>query len=221
MSKTIWIIEEDSHTHSVYRNALEKHFRILLFSDFKSFETALQKSPHPPHLIIAELRSRDDFIFKNLSTLPKSMNWAPFVVVSALDDADALRACFENGAVDHIVKPLRGNELLAKVEKAMERLSSSFDLDPSSLTVWNHRKRSEILTPKEFQIMAVISGANGRQVTREQLIRKIWDNFIVSEKTFDVHLSNLRKKIRSVELEIRYTAPYYRLIRGAGVSEED
>ena len=137
----------------------------------------------------------------------------PFIVASWDDELETLRNSFADGAIDYLVKPFTRNELLAKIERhlrlarvARERASPSPEvhLDPLSLTL---KRRGEVVasfTPKEIQIFSLLYGASGSTLNRSEILRQVWGRVNVSEKAFDVHLVNIRRKIAPAGLEVRY-----------------
>ncbi len=130
------------------------------------------------------------------------------------------------GADDYLAKPFSTEELLARI-RAMLRRRDSFQ--PDLLTfggVTLNRSTYELsvgsttlaLSGKEFQVMEVMMANPRMVITTEQLITKIWGwNAAVDTSVVWVHISNLRKKLATMQAKVRI-----RFIRGAGyVLEEE
>jgi DNA-binding response OmpR family regulator len=112
----------------------------------------------------------------------------------AIDGLDA-------GADDYVTKPFRLEELLARV-RAQLRSATAEKFEAADITVdvaarkaWRGEEELD-LSPKEFDLLAVLVRSAGRVVTRERIMSEVWDeNWFGSTKTLDMHVSWLRRKL--------------------------
>ncbi|MGN6152902.1 MAG: response regulator transcription factor [Lysobacteraceae bacterium] len=131
------------------------------------------------------------------------------LIVSARDQELDVVAGLDAGADDYLVKPFRLSELLARVRAHLRRaaaveppVGAAAPLAARDLTVDLAARRvfrdggEVILRPKEFDLLALLVAQAGRAVTRERIMREVWDTeWLGSTKTLDMHVLALRQKL--------------------------
>jgi two-component system, OmpR family, response regulator RegX3 len=130
----------------------------------------------------------------------------------------------ELGADDYVVKPFGVAELAARIRAVLRRggdraqprrralTAAGVELDPKT---WSARQDGEPLelTPREFELLRLLLEHAGEVVTREQVMREVWDTtWLGATKTLDVHMSGLRKKLGDDPASPRYI----HTVRGVG-----
>jgi DNA-binding response OmpR family regulator len=135
-----------------------------------------------------------------------------------LDIVDGLDA----GADDYVTKPFRVSELLARVRAHLRRttieLAEAGDvrIDQAARRAWRGADELE-LSPKEFDLLALLVREAGRVVTRERIMAEVWDeNWFGSTKTLDMHVSWLRRKLGEDAGDPRHL----QTVRGVGLRFE-
>ena len=131
----------------------------------------------------------------------------PIIFLTALNaEADQLKG-FGAGADDYITKPFSFPTVLARIRAVLKRSSQGNADDPENfrsgaLEIDFHRKAVAIdgnpisLTRKEFSILELLVRHQGEHFTREQIIEDVWeDNTYVVDRSVDVHIARLRKKL--------------------------
>ena len=125
----------------------------------------------------------------------------PILMLTARDGELETVAGLDAGADDYVTKPFRLSELLARI-RAMLRRSAPPELtagdvrvDDASRRAWRGERELD-LSPKEFDLLALLVREAGIVVTRERIMDEVWDvNWFGSTKTLDMHMSWLRKKL--------------------------
>ena len=136
------------------------------------------------------------------SSLRAAGETMPVLCLTACDEEADIVAGLDAGADDYVTKPFRTQVLLARV-RALLRRSEAKTFENGDLFVdfdgmlVRRSGKPVYLTPTEFQILRCLLQNSGVIVTRDTLLRRIWDdggNFI-DNNTLSVHVSRLREKI--------------------------
>jgi DNA-binding response OmpR family regulator len=126
---------------------------------------------------------------------------AIIVLTARADEIDVVIG-LDAGANDYVTKPFRLGELLARIRALLRRSDLSVPIEIGDLTVDVDARRAWVggretkLSPREFDLLALLSSEAGRAVTRERIMTECWDeHWFGSTKTLDVHVSQLRSKL--------------------------
>lgn len=136
--------------------------------------------------------------------LREAGNNTPIIFLTARNaEADMLEG-FNAGADDYITKPFSFPTVLARVKAVLKRTNSEHrqTILYKALEVNLQHKTVSInsepvsLTKKEFDILALLLQHTGEHLTREQIMDNVWDdNIYVNDRSVDVHIARLRKKL--------------------------
>jgi len=156
---------------------------------------------HEPDLILLDLMlpGRDGLdICRELRTFSD----VPIVMVTArVEEIDRLIG-LDLGADDYVCKPFSARELIARVKAILRRgrmpVATSLALDEE-----RHRAtldgRELDLTPVEFRLLRTLASAPGRVFSRDKLLEHLYaDHRVVTDRTVDAHVKNLRRKLEEV-----------------------
>jgi DNA-binding response OmpR family regulator len=151
--------------------------------------------------------------------LRKEGSGVPVLVLTARADEVDTVVGLDAGADDYVTKPFRLAELLARVRALLRRgaVEVALGVHGVRIDVDSHRAWIDevelTLTAKEFDLLRVLVREHGKVVTREQLMREVWDTaWWGSTKTLDMHVSWLRKKLGDDAANPRFITT----VRGVG-----
>jgi two-component system, OmpR family, response regulator RegX3 len=129
----------------------------------------------------------------------------PIICVTARSDEAHRVTGLEAGADDYIVKPFGFRELVARIGAVTRRrpqVEARVVSEVGDLVVDRRARRASVagvvvdLTPKEFDILAVLASDPGATIGRQQLLERVWGApWYGPTKTLDVHVASLRKKL--------------------------
>jgi two-component system response regulator BaeR len=146
----------------------------------------------------------------------------PVIMVTArVEEVDRLIG-LEAGADDYLCKPFSVRELVARVKALLRRpripslKETGLIVDEAKHQVTLDGKANE-LTPVEFRLLAALAAEPGRVLSRDRLLEKLYaDHRVVTDRTVDAHVKNLRRKLEAV----RPGADLVRSIYGVGYKLE-
>jgi DNA-binding response OmpR family regulator len=142
----------------------------------------------------------------------------PILVLTARSEELDTIVGLDAGADDYVTKPFRLGELLARVRAQLRRrgedtvTAADVRVDTAARRAWRGDQELE-LTPKEFDLLALLVREVGTVVPRERIMERVWDeHWFGSTKTLDVHVSWLRRKLGDDPAAPRYIST----VRGVG-----
>lgn len=176
-----------------------------------SAEEALKSDLSGYHLLLLDVMMGEISGFKLARMLNDNPATAkiPVIFLTAKDTENDKLTGFNIGADDYISKPFSIREVLARVKAVLRRLETTKTPEetPADLTYENLKmslgNKKVILngveipfTKKEFEILRLFLENKNRVFTREEMLSRVWsDEVIVLDRTIDVNITRLRKKI--------------------------
>lgn len=175
-----------------------------------SAEEALKMNISSYNLLLLDVMMGEISGFKMANMLKKDKKTAhvPIIFITAKDTENDTVTGFNLGADDYISKPFSLREVIARV-KAVLRRTATVETEKApeqityqTLTIDITKKKVSIddeevaLTKKEFEILFLLLQNKGRVFSREDILARIWsDEVYVLDRTIDVNITRLRKKI--------------------------
>jgi two-component system response regulator RegX3 len=159
-----------------------------------------------PDVVLLDLGLPDVDGFQLCSRL-RAVSDVPIIVVTARGEEVDRVVGLELGADDYIVKPFGFRELVARIRAVTRRLqprgAEAGAMHVGGLEIDGRTRRVTLdgkelpLTPKEFDLLALLAEDPGAVCSRGQILEEVWDpHWYGPTKTLDVHVASLRKKLR-------------------------
>lgn len=210
MDMTIFIVEDDSAIFNSLKERLGQwSLHVTGPDDFHDvMGTFIREKPHLVMMDI-QLPAYDGFHWcREIRAVSK----VPIIFLSSRDHPMDMVMAMNMGADDYIQKPFHTDVLLAKIQAVLRR-TYAYGEEASDVLEWNGaiidmkrgviRKDSEEveLTKNEFFILAVLVQSTDEIVSRDELIRKLWDDErFVNDNTLTVNVTRLRQKLAELGL---------------------
>ena len=177
-----------------------------------------------PDLVILDL-GLPDVDGRQVLRMLRAVSTVPVIVATARDDEPSIVEVLELGADDHLGKPFGAAQLDARIRAVLRRGGTDTAPAPAALVVGelmvNPASREVSLagtaielTAREFDLLCYLAGRVGMVVTKRELLTEVWRQpYHASDRTVDVHLSWLRRKLGETARE----PGYLHTVRGVGV----
>ena len=218
--RRILVVEDDPKTADIVGRYLERDgYQVLTaYEGVQGLKLAREEKPD---LVVLDLLLPGVTGLEVCRTLRRESD-VPIIMLTALtSEYDKLQG-LDLGADDYVTKPFSPRELVARVrvvlrrttEDALEIGPREVEWDGLMIDFHQHRVKVDLrevqLTPTEFRILAIMAREPGRVFSRSQLVdRALGYDFEGLERTVDVHILNLRRKIEGDSNQPRYIKTVY------------
>jgi DNA-binding response OmpR family regulator len=217
----VLIVEDDATIRTALVRALtaRQHSTMTAPTAMEGLQSLVE---HRPDVVLLDL-GLPDLDGASLLAMIRAMSDVPVIVVSARDEGAEIVALLNAGADDYLVKPFAADQLDARIRAVLRRAESAKVSGPVTVggIVVDARARTALLdgvpldlSPKEFDLLYYLAERSGEVVGKRELLAKVWNQpYGGADKTVDVHLSWLRRKLG----ESGETPRYLHRVRGVGV----
>lgn len=214
MNRLIYIVEDDTAIKELESYALiNSEFSVQGFERGKELFDAL--AIKIPALILLDIMLPDEDGIHILKKIRSTMAYRdiPIIMVTAkTTEIDAVKG-LDMGADDYITKPFGVMELVSRVKAVLRRtqkaehqqilIYKNIVIDEAQHKVFVDDEEIE-LTYKEYEVLKLLIINKGIVLTRDKIMESIWGyDFEQGNRTVDVHIQSLRKKVKSAGVHIK------------------
>lgn len=218
----VLVVEDDPAIGRLLRRSLnERGDVVTVATDGASgLSLALQEQPE---IVLLDL-GLPDLDGRQVLQMLRAVSQVPVIVITAQDDDRTVVQALDAGADDYLVKPFGSDQLAARIRAVLRRATPSssgdpavrvadLEIDPATRVVRLAGTPVE-LSRKEFDLLWLLATRLGEVVTKREMLAGVWGlPFGGGDRTVDVHLSWLRRKLGETAAEPRYL----HTVRGVGV----
>ena len=212
MPKTILIVDDHISVRTLVKDYLTAQgYRVVSAADGQEALTVARVERPDLILLDVMMPNLDGFEFMRVFRRDQS---APVILLTARVAETDKVVGLELGADDYVTKPFGMQELVARIRAVLRRVAPerpaaalrvgdlALDRDSREVTVAG---QPVVLTRSEFDLLAALLEAPGRVFTREQLLERLQGEVYEGvERTIDVHIRNLRRKLEPEPSQPRY-----------------
>ncbi len=218
MAKKILVLDDEEHITNLVKAYLDRE-GFTVFQANNGLDGLQLAQKENPDLVILDIMMPEMDGYSFLREFRKGSS-APVIFLTAKVDEDERVVGLELGADDYITKPFYPRELMARVRAVLRRnqqkggaetvfQAADVTLDTESHTVLV-RDHFVDLTPSEFNILATLMSAPGKVFTRLDLLDALQGiRYEGYERTIDLHIKNLRAKLRKTIQDQAYIETIY------------
>ena len=201
----IYIVEDDESIREIETIALKNsNYIVSAFENAKEFYKKLDELV--PDLILLDVMLPDESgydIVRKLRKRPATQDIPIIMVTAKTTEMDMIKG-LDGGADDYIKKPFSIMELITRVKALLRRTAKEEPklLKLDDLVIDHERHVVTVnnepvdLTYKEYELLRLLMGSQGIVMTREVIIRSVWDTDFEGEtRTVDMHIKTLRHKL--------------------------
>lgn len=201
----IYIVEDDESIREIESIALKNsNYIVSAFENAKEFYKKLDELV--PDLILLDVMLPDESgydIVRKLRKRPATQDIPIIMVTAKTTEMDMIKG-FDGGADDYIKKPFSIMELITRVKALLRRTAKEepklLKLDDMVIDHERHvvtvNNEPVDLTYKEYELLRLLMGSQGIVMTREVIMRNVWDTDFEGEtRTVDMHIKTLRHKL--------------------------
>ena len=229
MGQTILVVDDHANVRTLIREYLgELGYRVVAAADGAEALAVAGREPIDLILLDVMMPNLDGFEF--LQSYRKEHGVPIILLTARLAESDKVLG-LELGADDYVTKPFGMQELVARIRAVLRRAAPVagaqgsirlgellLNRDAHSVTLGG---QAVLLTPSEFMLLTTLLESPGRVFSRDQLLERLQGNdYEGIERTIDVHIRNLRKKIEPDPTQPRYIKTVFGIGYRASTAEE-
>lgn len=206
MNHKILIVDDDRNICEILEfNLVNEGFQVECVN---SAEEALQKISSEHTLILLDIMMGGMSGYKMAEKLRKENNLIPIIFLTAKDTENDMLTGFSVGADDYISKPFSIKEVIARIKAVIKRIDATGQTIDDNKLIFNNividiaakelliNDKPITLTKTEFEILALLAKKPDKIFSREDIIDVVWKDYpYITERTVDVHITRLRKKM--------------------------
>lgn len=196
-------IEDDKSISDIVAEYLaRKGCTAAVFSTITQAKVTLER--HTPDLVLVDWNMPDGEGTVLCRWIRDNWEELPLIFLTVRNDSGDIVSGFDSGADDYVAKPFELEVLYSRIKALLRRAGTAgrcglVSIDKNGMTV-QYQGKEVMLSQTEYQLLAILMENEGKTVTRERLLARIWDqngNY-VNDNTLTITMKRLREKLRQL-----------------------
>jgi len=200
LSERVLIVEDDEKTAQIVRSYLvHEGYSVEIVTDGLSAIRAAQRAL--PDLVLLDVMLPEVDGMEVCRTLRRMGDVAIIMLTARTTEGDKIEG-LSAGADDYVAKPFSPRELVARVKSVLRRSTRNVELVIGDVAIDRRAQRVRVrgvalaLTPTEYRVIDALAAVPGTVLVRAELVdRACGFDYEGDDRTIDVHVRNIRKKI--------------------------
>jgi two-component system alkaline phosphatase synthesis response regulator PhoP len=197
----ILIVDDEPHIVDMLAYNFEKE-QMVIHKAFKGQEAIDAAEKHRPDIILLDVMLPDFDgieVCERIRANPALKN-SLIVFLSARGEDYSQVAGYKAGADDYMVKPIRVKVLIHKLKVLADRFRKPVTSNDSGIRIDKERfsvslgDNEMIIPKKEFELLALLMGSPDKVHRRDDILRDVWGDAVIGDRTIDVHIRKLRER---------------------------
>lgn len=209
--KRILLADDEKDLREILSGLLGSKFEVIEAENGRiALQLAMELLPDIILLDVTMPELKGTEVCQKLKSHPATRGIPVILLTAHSEIPDRVRG-FESGADDYICKPFHPDELMARIEARLRGFQQQVDSTQSktlgNLTLDVETREAEVggskikLTALESDMLQCFMARVGKVVPRKELLGVLWPDAVVTQRTIDTHVANLRKKIAGFDHE--------------------
>ena len=204
MRRRILLVEDDPKTREMVALYLQREgYDVATAEDgVRALEVAKEREPHLVVLDLMLPRMDGLAVCRALRDVGRASARPGIIMVTARTTEEDKLTGLDLGADDYVTKPFSPRELMARVRAVLRRAGEEDVVEIAGITLDRVRREVRVgdaevpVTPTEYRLIDALANAAGRTFTRQELVERAFgEDYDGLDRTVDVHVMNLRKKL--------------------------
>lgn len=209
--KKLLILDDDKRLCELLARGLESDFNVTFTDDPDVAYRIATKTPPDILLVDVHIGVENGIEFCEKLRGNVVSRKIPVLIFTGQGTTDKMLNAYNVGADDFLEKPVDLNVIRARLKSRLARIQSLTDLGENFGNLKLYPERFEIeldgrthkLSEIEFDLLRIFLTNANKKISREEILSSVWNDVAVSERTVDVHVSSLRKKLKDFDYSIK------------------
>ena len=204
MNELYYIEDDEAIAHLVQEYLEQRNFKVSVFETIEKAKSAFCR--HAPDAALVDWNMPDGRGDALCRWIRSRWQELPVIFLTVKGDSRDIVSGFQNGADDYVVKPFELEVLYSRIHAVLRRAGNMsvqylscgpVSIDQNRMMAF-YNEEEITLSTSEYQLLLLLLKNKGRTVTRETILKQIWDSngIYVNDNTLTVTMKRLREKLR-------------------------